>query len=150
MALAKYYEDNYLIADERLRDMEDRAICKPMIKNKSPKRKVNRHEVFCPKRGVIDIVKRGCLFITMEFHQHLFEEQIDALKENGWKWNHRRKCWYMAWSLPDYDFASEFVHGKKKAGDATYDVYLDGYSQIMKAGELHDKKCPTQMQIGVI
>ena len=150
MALAKYYEDNYLIADERLRDMEDRAICKPMIKNKSPKRKVNRHEVFCPKRGVIDIVKRGCLFITMEFHQHLFDEQIDALKENGWKWNHRRKCWYIAWSLSNYDFAFQFAHGKPEPDCEADDVYLDGYSRITGKRETHDKNCPTQRTIGVI
>lgn len=126
MALAKYYEDNYLIADERLRDMEDRTISKPMIKNKGTKRKGKRRDVFCPKKGIIDIVKRGSLYITMEFRQNLFDGQIAALKGNGWRWDYRKKCWSIAWSLSNYDFASEFVHGKKESGDEPDDVYFDG------------------------
>ncbi len=150
MALAKYYEDNYLIADERLRDMEERAISKPIIKRKSPKRKVNRRETFCPKRGVIDIVRRGGLYITMEFCQYLCDEQIAVIKGNGWRWDHRRRCWYAACSLPNYDFASEFVHGKRRPCEESEDAYPDGYSQSLTDGERYDKSCPTQIRSGVV
>ncbi len=148
MALAKYYEDNYLIADERLRDIEEQTMINPVVKSPR-KRKANRHDVFCSKKGVIDIEKRGSLMITMAFRQHLFDEQIAALKENGWKWDHHRKCWCKAWSLSDYDFAAQFVHGKTETTCEADDVYLDGYSPLTKE-VIHDRKCPTQAENDVI
>lgn len=154
MGWPKCYEDNLRIAEDRLREIEEMkemASFQPIVKNRAKTRKANRRDIFCPKKGVIDLVKwRGTFFITMEFRQHLYDEWIAVLKERGWKWDFRKKCWYAICSGTNYDFASQFAHGKPKPDCEADDVYLDGYSRITGKRETHDKNCPTQRKIGVI
>lgn len=142
MALAKYYEDNRLIADERLRDKEEEIVfINSAPKSNRQKRKADRHDVFCPKKGIIAVVNRGNL-ITMEFHQHLYDEWLAVLKDNGWKWDYRKKRWYAKGSIANYDFAFEFITGNKELYDEEDDEYLDGYSRTMKIMESNGKRNP--------
>ena len=126
MPLTKYYEDNRLIAEDRMREKG------PMIIVSRPKKetkakKPDRYEPFCAKKGVKDCVKRkGCLVVTMEFRQYLYEEWVQMLRERGWRWDHFRKCWYIDWTIENDDFAEKFVHGND---ESMYrepdDVYFD-------------------------
>lgn len=132
MALGKYYEDNLRIAEDRLHDRDENVVVvKPIRKSRQQRRKEKRANPFLPKKGVIDIKKNRHPIITMEFKQHLYEEWIAVLKENGWRWDGYHKCWYNQWSFENYNFASKFVHGVVQSQQNYYDpddVYLDVYS----------------------
>lgn len=135
MGYPKCFEDNKTKYEERLRDMQENELIStytvPKVKSKRQKECERRKDTFCDKQGVIGIVKHGFLAISMEFKQYLYPEWIDALKKNGWKWDHFKKYWYAPWSYENYQFAAAFAHGKDFLKDETDDVYLNGYTNVL-------------------
>ena len=137
MGYPKCFEDNRTIYEERMRDKEENQIlCMPIVKSKKQIEREKRKDVFCDKQGVINIIKRGSLAISMEFKQYIYPEWIEALKKHGWRWNHFKKYWYAPWSVKNYQFAAAFAHGKdflkeEEDKEEEDDVYSDGYKKVL-------------------
>jgi len=132
-ALAKYWEDNNRLLEERLRDMEEtqKLTPKPIIKLNRKQRveleRKKRENPFTPKKGYMDILPHR-EEILMYFNEYLHKEWRDFLFANGWKWSPFRKCWVKKHTKNSYAFAYKFITGNEyREATEIVDLYLDGF-----------------------
>ena len=156
MALAKYYEDNKRIAEERLRDKDEDGVKSLKPKNTSNtktervssrklrklKKQKERENPFTPKKGIVDTLPHRNL-VTISFNQYLYEEWCNVLRQNGWKWSHYNKYWYHKWDDGIYEFAIDFVYGKTtevdiEPGNKPY-YFLDNNDENSQKSVVADK-----------
>ena len=120
---AKYKEDTDRIVQGREYDMnfdgqENPPKYKPIPKEASKnqlRREAykNRNNIFYPKKGrlAIDYFHNR---LTLKFSEYLFEEWVQALKDEGWRWDYYEKLWYNQRSRKNYDFGYKFITGHEK------------------------------------
>ncbi|MBQ8428858.1 MAG: hypothetical protein IJX30_02055 [Clostridia bacterium] len=132
-ALAKYWEDNNRLAEERLRDMEEtqKSTPKPIIKLNRKQwmelERKKRENPYTPKKGQIDILPHR-EEILMYFKEYLHKEWRDFLFANGWRWSGNRKCWVNKYTSKNYTFAYKFITGcEYKEEIDIVDLYVDDF-----------------------